>query len=265
MSDKLSATKPPGSGINLRSEHQRIEMDGRFLRVLLVCLAIVLAFGAATFALPWDAWKRSPLVVTVPPEILFIALLVLIVLALYLVRYESEARKLRLLTLQQALAAQSDHTAKAFDAVTNVFTRNFLQGLLEKEISRSERNGRPLALMMCDLNNFKQVNDRYGHLMGDEILAQVAAILKSCLRGSDHVVRYGGDEFLMILPDTDEPGAAIVRDRIVQRMVEWDSANRIGDVPISLSLGVYHHRAGQTVDYDLSEVDARMYAEKRGA
>lgn len=249
--------------INLRLEHQRSETDGRFLRILLICLAAVLAFGAVTFVFPWGAWSRSPLVFTVPPEMLFVGLLVLMVVALYLVRYESEARKLRLLTLQQALAAQADHTAKAFDAVTNVFTRNLLQGLLEKEILRSERNGRPLALMMCDLNNFKQVNDRYGHLMGDEILAQVASILKSCLRGSDHVVRYGGDEFLMILPETDEPGAAIVRERIVQRMAEWDAANRIGDVPVSLSLGLCHHVPGQSVDQDLSEVDARMYAEKR--
>ncbi|HEV2418739.1 MAG TPA: GGDEF domain-containing protein [Terriglobia bacterium] len=263
MSSKHSMTSPSGSVGALRSEHQRIESDGKFVRVLLICLALVLAFGAITFLLPRSVWSRSPLVLTISPEILFMALLVLILLALYLVRYESEARKLRLLTLQQALAAQADHTAKAFDAVTNVFTRNFLQGLLEKEISRSERNGRPLGLMMCDLNNFKRVNDRYGHLMGDEILAQVAAILKSCLRGSDHVVRYGGDEFLMILPDTDEPGAAIVRARILQRMAEWDAANRLGDVPVSLSLGLYHHAPGQSVDQDLSEVDARMYAEKR--
>lgn len=263
MPSKHDMTPPSGSVGVLRSEHQRIESDGKLVRVLLICLALVLAFGAITFLLPRGVWSRSPLVLTISPEILFIALLVLILLALYLVRYESEARKLRLLTLQQALAAQADHTAKAFDAVTNVFTRNFLQGLLEKEISRSERNGRPLGLMMCDLNNFKRVNDRYGHLMGDEILAQVAAILKSCLRGSDHVVRYGGDEFLMILPETDEAGAVIVRARILQRMAEWDAANRLGDVPVSLSLGLYHHVPGQSVDQDLSEVDARMYAEKR--
>ncbi|MGH9351525.1 MAG: GGDEF domain-containing protein [Terriglobia bacterium] len=263
MPSKDDVTTPTGPVAGLRSEHRRIESDGRAMRVLLICLAVVLGFGAVTFLLPRSIWNRSPLVLTIPPEVLFIALLVLIVLALYLVRYEAEARKLRLLALQQALAAQTDNTAKTFDAVTNVFTRNFLQGLLEKEISRAERNGRPLGLMMCDLNNFKQVNDRYGHLMGDEILAQVAAILKSCLRGSDHVVRYGCDEFLMILPETDEPGAVIVRDRILQRVAEWDAANRIGDVPVSLSLGLYHHVQGQSVDQDLSKVDARMYAEKR--
>ncbi|MGH9407807.1 MAG: GGDEF domain-containing protein, partial [Terriglobia bacterium] len=132
----------------------------------------------------------------------------------------------------------------------------------QKEISRAERNGHPLALMMCDVDHFKRVNDRYGHMMRDEILAQIAAILKSCLRGSDHVVRYGGDEFLLILADTDEPGSIIVRDRIVQRVAEWDAVHRVGDVPLSVSLGLYHHVAGQSVDQDLAEVDSRLYAGK---
>lgn len=263
MASKPDVTGPGGPPDALKSEHRRIESEGRIVRALLVCLAVLLGFGAVTFLLPQNLWTRNPLVLTIPLPVLFITLLVLTMLTLYLVRYESEARKLRLLTIQQAMAAQSDQAAKAFDAVTNVFTRNFLQGLLEKEISRSERNGNPLALMMCDLDNFKRVNDRYGHLMGDEVLAQIAAILKACLRGSDHVVRYGGDEFLLILPETDEPGAMIVRERILQRVAEWDAANRIGDVRISLSLGLYRHVPGQSVEQDLGEVDARMYGEKR--
>ncbi len=208
-------------------------------------------------------WQSGPLVILLPPQVLFVILLVIVALALYLARYESQARKLRLLTLQQAVAARSDHVAKTFDAVTSVFTRNLLESLLGREISRADRNGRPLALMMCDVNNFKRVNDRYGHLIGDEVLGQVAMILKSCLRGSDHVVRYGGDEFLLILPDTDQPGAVIVRDRIQQRIGEWDWSNHIGDPAISLSLGLYHHLPGQSVQQDLAEVDIRMYTEKR--
>lgn len=262
MPDKPDVAGPAWTRDLIQSELRRSESESRITRVLLISTAVVLGCGAITLLLPQTLWPRAPLVLTLPGPVLFVTLLVMMVLALYLVRFESEARKLRLLTIQQALAAQSDHAAKAFDAVTNVFTRNFLQGLLEKEISRAERNEQPLALMMCDVNHFKRVNDRYGHLMGDEILGQIAAILKSCLRGSDHVVRYGGDEFLLILPETDGPGAIIVRDRILQRIAEWDAAHRIGDVPISLSLGLYHHIAGQTVDRDLSEVDARMYTEK---
>jgi len=262
--EKLTGlAESPSPHGRIKSELNRIEAESWSVRVLLIVIAAVVCFGAISLLLPHGLWRRGSLVITVPPQVLFVALLVVMVLALYLVRYEAETRKLRLLTLQQAMAAQSDHVAKTFDAVTNVFTRNFLQSLLEKEIARAERNGRPLALMMCDVNNFKRVNDRYGHLIGDEILAQVAAILKSCLRGSDHVVRYGGDEFLLILPETDEGGAIIVRDRIQQRITEWDWSSQVGEVAISLSLGLYHHLAGQSVQQDLAEVDIRMYTEKR--
>lgn len=247
----------------IKSEVRRIEYESHAIRILLVAVAAVLCFGVVSLFLPRTLWHYKPIVLVIPPQVLFVTLLVIAALAIYLVRYESEMRKLRLLTLQQAEAAQADHVAKTFDALTNVFTRNFLQSLLEKEIARAERSGRPLALMMCDVNNFKQVNDRYGHLIGDKVLAQIAAILKSCLRGSDHVVRYGGDEFLLILPETAEAGAVTVRERILQRVAEWDFADHISEVQISLSLGLYHHISAQSAEQDLAEVDARLYAEKR--
>jgi len=179
------------------------------------------------------------------------------------VRSESELRKLRVLALQQALAVQSDRSTGMFDPVTNVFTRALLRDLLQREIARTERNHRPLALIMCDVNNFKQVNDRYGHLMGDEVLGQIASILKECVRGSDHVVRYGGDEFLLILPETDHQGSLVVRERINERVADWDRTHRVGDVGISVSMGMYVHATGQTPEQDIAEADARMYLEKQ--
>jgi len=129
------------------------------------------------------------------------------------------------------------------------------------EIARAERNQRPLTLVMCDLDHFKQVNDRYGHLVGDEILAQTASILKSCVRGSDYVVRYGGDEFLLILSETDEPGGRTVLTRIREKMAE---SERIQEVGMSLSFGLWLHKAGQSADQDVAAVDARFYADKQG-
>ncbi len=263
MGGSVQSTDPTRLQTRVRAELRRIEIETRAVRVLLIIVAAVLCSAAISLLLPHGLWRRQALVISLPPQVLFVTLLVITALALYLARYESEARKLRLLMLQQALAAQADQVAKTFDAVTNVFTRNFLHSLLEKEIARAERNNHPLAMMMCDVNDFKRVNDRYGHLMGDEILSHVATILKACLRGSDHVVRYGGDEFLLILPDTDEPGAIIVRDRIQQKILEADWGSMVGEIAISLSLGLYLHPAGQSVQQDLAEVDSRMYAEKR--
>ena len=120
-----------------------------------------------------------------------------------------------------------------------------------------------LALIMCDVNYFKRINDRYGHLMGDYVLAQVATILKYCVRGSDYIVRYGGDEFVIILPETEETGANIVLQRIHQKVAEWDRENRVGEFPISVSLGLYHHVPGQAAEKDLAEADSRMYQAKQ--
>jgi len=101
--------------------------------------------------------------------------------------------------------------------------------------------------------------------MGDYVLSQVAAILKAAVRGCDYVVRYGGDEFLIVLPETDEQGAETVQQRIRRRVAEWDQNHRVGDLPLAVSLGQYLHVTGQTVEKDVAEVDARMYADKQAS
>jgi diguanylate cyclase (GGDEF)-like protein len=241
----------------------KIESENRGQRFLIIFMAAGLGFGVVSLFLPYRLWHPAVVEIRIAPQILFVAMMVVFVLSVYLVRSESESRKLRHLALQQALAAQGDRSASMFDPVTNVFTRAFLHDLLQREIARAERNGRPLTLIMCDVNNFKHVNDRYGHLMGDEVLGQIASILKECVRGCDHVVRYGGDEFLLILPETDYQGSLVVRERTNQRVAEWDRTRRVGDVPISVSMGMYLHAKGQTPEQDIAEADARMYLEKQ--
>ncbi|HUY14036.1 MAG TPA: GGDEF domain-containing protein [Terriglobia bacterium] len=249
----------------LRQDLAKVESETRAIRVFLIFVAVALVLGAISLFLPRGVWAQGSLEMRIPPQLIFVAMVTGVVVALYLIRYESESRKLRLLALEQALAARSEHAANMVDSLTQVYNRTVLRELLQKEIARSERASRPLSLMMCDLDNFKRVNDIYGHLRGDDILAQVAGVLKSCVRGSDHVVRYGGDEFLLILPETDDPGARIVRDRILVQIGDLDQANHIGPINLSLCLGILQHVPGRTVEQDVAEVDARMYNQKRGA
>ena len=247
----------------LQTELFKVEAESRALRFLFTIMAAGLVLGAVSLLLPQRLWHPAAFEIRIAPQILFVVMMVIFVLSVYLVRSESELRKLRVLALQQSLAAQSDRSANMFDPVTAVFARGLLHDLLQREIARTERTHRPLALVMCDVNNFKQVNDRYGHLMGDEVLAQIASILKECVRGSDHVVRYGGDEFLLILPETDHQGSLIVRQRVNERVQEWDRTHRVGEVAISVSMGMYIHTMGQTPEQDIAEADARMYLEKQ--
>jgi diguanylate cyclase (GGDEF)-like protein len=262
--------KPPniehvGPQARIQTELLRLESQKREFWFLIAFAGVVLVLGVLSFFFPHHFWESGGLHVNLSPQVLFVIMVSIVLVSLVYVRRDLEVRGLRLVNVQQYMAAQEEQAASMIDAVTNVFTRGFLHDLMSGEISRAERTNRPLALIMCDLNNFKQVNDRYGHLMGDYVLSQIATILKSCVRGSDYVVRYGGDEFLVLLPETDEPGGEIVRQRVHRKVAEWDRSNRVGDLAISVSLGLYLHVNGQTPDKDVAEADARMYAEKQAS
>jgi len=265
MIDKPEFQEQLGPQARLEAELFKLESQRRELWVLIIFTVVVMVLGGLSLLLPGSIWHGNELEIKIPPQVLFVIMTVFLVLAVYMMRREVELQKYRLASMQQILAARMDHAYSLIDATTNVFSRSLLRNLLQGEVARAERNSRPLALLMCDLNNFKLVNDRYGHLMGDYVLAQMAGILKTCVRGSDYVVRYGGDEFLLVLPETDQAGAEVVRERIQQRVVEWNSESRLDNLQVTVSIGLYLHVAGQSPDQDVAEADARMYSEKQAS
>jgi diguanylate cyclase (GGDEF)-like protein len=265
MSNQPEVVEQVGPQARIQAELVKLESQKREFWVLVVFAGLVLLLGILSFFFPSAFWRSNSLHVSLSPQILFVLMVATVLIALFYVRRDLDIKGLRLSNLQRLLSSQEDQAASMIDAVTNVFTRSFLHDLLQGEIARAERTNRPLALLMCDLNDFKQVNDRYGHLMGDYVLSQVAAILKAAVRGCDYVVRYGGDEFLIVLPETDEQGGETVRQRIHRRVAEWDQNNRVGDLPLAISQGLYLHVTGQTPEKDVAEADARMYADKQAS
>jgi diguanylate cyclase (GGDEF)-like protein len=265
MSNQSEVVEQVGPQARIQAELVKLESQKREFWVLVVFAGFVLLLGVLSFFFPSTFWRSNSLYVSLSPQILFVLMVATVLIALFYVRRDLEIKGLRLSNLQRLLSSQEEQAASMIDGVTNVFTRSFLHDLLQGEIARAERTNRPLALLMCDLDDFKQVNDRYGHLMGDYVLSQVAAILKAAVRGCDYVVRYGGDEFLIVLPETDEQGGETVRQRIRRRVAEWDQNNRVGDLPLAISQGLYLHVTGQTPEKDVAEADARMYAEKQAS
>lgn len=263
MDERPGTVEKLGPHVRLQQELAKLESQNRDVWLIVAFAAAVLALGALSLLMPSSFWQLNELELKISPQVLFVIMMAVVVVALYMVRREVEVRRLRLANMQQALSAQAEFTASMVDSLTNVFSRSFLRELLQGEIARSERTGRSLGLMMCDVNNFKAVNDRYGHLMGDYVLAQIAAILKGCVRGSDYVVRYGGDEFLVILSETDEPGAHIVLSRVRQKVTDWDRLSRLGAFSISVSIGLHMHVPGQSPEQAVAAADARMYEDKQ--
>lgn len=151
-----------------------------------------------------------------------------------------------------------------YDQLTEVYNRRFLEEYLRKELERSRREGYPLTLVMLDIDHFKAINDRYGHVFGDEVLRMVARTLQESLRSSDVVARYGGDEFVLVLPRAKEEDARKVMDRVSRNL---KGAQVMGEpFPVRVSYGVYSWDGRRTVAELFQEIDERMYEmKKRGS
>ena len=147
------------------------------------------------------------------------------------------------------------------DDLTELYNVRYLNFVLEKEIKRSRRYHQPLAVLFLDLDYFKGVNDRHGHVTGSRMLVEVAAILKRCIRDTDVLVRYGGDEYTVLLPSTDSAGAMIVAERIRSSIEKTEFRGDDGTVlRLTASIGVacYPEHAREKKDI-LRMADAAMY------
>ena len=148
------------------------------------------------------------------------------------------------------------------DSLTGLANRRHTSETLAQEIQRRERYKPELAVMMCDIDHFKAVNDAFGHNTGDEVLRRISATLQLEARRVDLVGRWGGEEFLLILPSTDREGARILAERIRHR-VDHSPPIPNGPERITLSIGVATHGLGETPEELVARADEALYAAKR--
>ncbi len=149
------------------------------------------------------------------------------------------------------------------DPLTGFRNRGYFEDAIQTEIKRSLRYRRPFTLMMADLAGFKRVNDTLGHQEGDRVLAGIADVIRTQLRESDWVVRYGGDEFLLTLPETG-PDVQTLVERLQASVEAW-SREHVVDVEVGVDLGwsTWHPDNPQPVEQLLQEADERLYEMKR--
>ena len=145
------------------------------------------------------------------------------------------------------------------DPLTGLYNRRFLYDHLQREMSRAERSGGVMSLMMMDLQGFKSINDRLGHPVGDTVLVKTARVIRESLRAVDAGCRYGGDEFVAVLPNTSLMGGLAVAERVRQRVAKIQLPRRMG-LQMGLHYGVATFPAdGRTSDFLIRTVDQRLY------
>jgi diguanylate cyclase (GGDEF)-like protein len=150
------------------------------------------------------------------------------------------------------------------DGLTGIANRRQCEDAMTHEIARAERLGSTLTLVLADLDDFKAVNDAHGHAVGDDVLRKFAAALRSTVRDSDLAGRWGGEEFLLLLPGADATGGALLADRVREAFSERAFAGRDGEpVTVTCSFGVAQHRAGGDERELFASADRALYRAKR--
>jgi two-component system cell cycle response regulator len=172
----------------------------------------------------------------------------------------------RILDLQSTLLQTQDslRIAATHDALTGLKNRMEIDGILKQELARSRRSGGPVGIMFADIDHFKAVNDSMGHLAGDTVLKIVSERLRSAVRVYDHVGRYGGEEFLVVLPDCDLESTEVRARALLQAVSKEPVATSNGTRTVTISIGIASASAIGFVEMEelLNRADQALYRAK---
>lgn len=172
----------------------------------------------------------------------------------------------RIIELQEELIATREELRiqATRDFLTGVWNRGMIMAKLDEEMKRAARNGEPIAVIMGDIDHFKHINDTHGHPAGDVVLVEVARRIQASLRGYDAVGRFGGEEFLIICPNTGAQGARALGERIRAAMAKESVSTERASIDVQLSLGVAAHGVADPTDRNqlISLADAALYRAK---
>jgi diguanylate cyclase (GGDEF)-like protein len=189
------------------------------------------------------------------------AMLIEMMVAVGVILLLFESSQTRLASEMEQLR-QSDQLLKeksVRDSLTGLYNRGYFNDVLRRELVSARLAGARLSVLLADVDRFKQINDKMGHAVGDDVLKFVANYLTSCVRESDFVFRWGGDEFLVLLPRTEEADAAQKAEELGHRLPRIPGVERLQP---SLSVGWATHNPGTGFSATLAEADARMYEVK---
>jgi diguanylate cyclase (GGDEF)-like protein len=232
--------------------------------VIVVGTGILVGAGMVAILFPSAILRKGTLhfEITVSRE-LFLGLVALLVLFnTYMITSRLKLRRTRGEVISTAIHSELLRLQSFSDPLTEVYNRRSLDDMLKKYASRAERLKKPLSFLMIDVDLFHEINSRFGHTTGDFVLLEVATILKSAVRGSDAVIRYGGDEFLIILADAPLKDVEVVIGRIERFVQDWNQGGHLKDFELALSVGASQWASGKTAEEIMNEADQHMFAAK---
>ncbi len=234
------------------------------LRLMVALIVGVVGVGLALYA-TLALWRADGLDLSraLAGPLLYGLIAAIVLADLYLAQKEAVIQGLEQEAVKQKIEAELNRELALLDPVTEVYNRRYLRVLLKKELSRVQRYQTALSMMMVDITGFRRVNESLGHTGGDVVLRQIAYILRNQTRNSDIIVRFGGDEFLVVLPDTEDEGAYILVDRLKQGLADWSSRSGMTEFELRFAIGVARYAPERRLDEILELAEHRMVRDRQ--
>ncbi len=261
----IAMSTHPSLGLGDLSKEMR-SMEGRDTQLWSIGLLVSIVVAAGFIALVLPNWMWGIGVLRMEgrylPQLIFGFIVLIILFDAYLIEQRRTLARTRDQLLYEVIRREAAEKLSLVDPLTEVYNRRFLDQAVRKETHRADRHGNDLTFLMIDVDRFKSVNSRFGHLVGDKLLKEVADVLKNTFRASDTVLRFGGDEFMVILTETNEAQAQLAVARLLKRVAEWNRENSGAGYEMSFSCGLAAYTKGLDPQEVIRAADQRMYFQK---
>jgi diguanylate cyclase (GGDEF)-like protein len=256
---------PPMLARATEIQQQIQELSGRDLQLWSIGMLVILVLtsGVLALALPNLVWAQRVIHFdhSYLPQLFFGLISLVLLFNIYLLAQKRNLNTTRLALIRELVLNERLESLSLIDPLTQVLNRRAMNELIPREVARSNRLGSGLTFMALDLNGFATISSKFGALEGDRLLVEFAKILKTVFRGADVAFRQGGDEFLVMMPDTTEEQASAPVQRLLKEVDQWNLSSKKG-YELSFSWALAPYVAGSGAEDVLRAVDRKMYSKK---
>jgi diguanylate cyclase (GGDEF)-like protein len=265
QSSEDSANQPAVLARADEIQQQIQQLSGRDLQLwsIGILVILVLTSGLLAVVLPNLVWSQRFIHVEhfYLPQLFFGLICLILLFNIYLLSQKRNLNSTRLALIRELVLNERLESLSLVDPLTQLLNRRALTELVPREVARANRMGNGLTFMAIDLNGFSAISSKFGALEGDKVLVEFSKILRTVFRGADLVFRQGGEQFLILMPDTTEEQAENPVQRILREVDQWNLASKKG-YEVSFSWALAPYITGSDAEDVLRAVDRKMYSKK---
>lgn len=243
-------------------QRQIHQLSSRDMQLWSIITLVVLVLTAGFLALVFPNLAMSQRIIHIEqgylPQLYFGLICLIVLFNIYLMGQRVALNSTRKALIAELVLNERLESLSLVDPLTQLFNRRALNELISHQVARANRQGSPLTFLIMDINGFRELNNKLGSMEGNRVLTEFARMLKDIFRGGDLVFRQGGDEFLVVMPDTAEPQAEYPLQRLMHLVERWNTENG-NRHQLSFAWGMAGYVTGSSVEDVLRTVDRKLY------